>query len=83
MCLSATQSSREYNKKHHTSLCHMSLYYQHSATTGGTLPDQTLTIMTSTSLSAFYMNVCLLITAIEDISAGQITVEGHLFDEEV
>ena len=45
-------------------------------------PDQTLTTMTSTSLSASYVRVCLLITAIADISASPITVDSDLhFDE--
>ena len=45
-------------------------------------PKQTLTTMTSTSLSTSYTSVCLLKTAITDISAGPTTVEGHiLFDE--
>ena len=46
------------------------------------LPDQTLTTLTPTPLPASYTSVCLLKTAIADISAGTITIEGHiLFDE--
>ena len=45
-------------------------------------PDQTLTTLTPTPLPASYTSVYLLKTAIADISAGTITIEGHiLFDE--
>ena len=40
------------------------------------------TTMTPAPLSAFYTSVCLLKTAIADVSANSTTVEGHiLFDE--
>lgn len=41
-------------------------------------PNETHTTMTSTSLSTSYTSVCLLKTAITDISAGPTKVEGHI-----
>ena len=50
--------------------------------TGTTTTTETFTTVTSPPLSALYTSVCLLKTAIADISAGLTTVEGHiLFDE--
>lgn len=82
---------RECRKKHHTSLCHAFT----TAIEPAPRPQPTLTVTTSTdqttstvtttatmSLSAAPTSVCLLKTAIANISAGQTTAEGHiLFDE--
>jgi len=47
----------------------------------GTTTD-TFTIVTSPSLSALHTSICLLKTAIADISVSPTTAEGHiLFDE--
>lgn len=71
---------RECNKKHHTSLCHA--FATNTVPPQQDPPNETLTTMTSTSLSTSYTSVCLLKTAIADISAGYTTVEGHiLFDK--
>ena len=71
---------RECHKKRHTSLCHA--FNTNDVPPQENIPDQTLTTLTSTPLPVFYTSVCLLKTAIADISAGSITVEGHiLFDE--
>ena len=72
---------RECHKKHHTSLCHA---FNTNAVPPleRTPPDQTLTTLTSTPLPVPYTSVCLLKTAIADISADSTTIEGHiLFDE--
>lgn len=51
-------------------------------TTNTTTPTGQYTTVTSPPLSALHISICLLKTAIADISAGITTVEGHiLFDE--
>jgi len=50
--------------------------------TGNTTTTGQYTTVTSPPLSALHTSICLLKTAIADISAGLTTVEGHiLFDE--
>ena len=72
---------RECHKKHHTSLCH-AFNTNTVPPLERTPPDQTLTTLTSTPLPVPYTSVCLLKTAIADISADSTTIEGHiLFDE--
>ena len=87
---------KECNKKHHTSLCHAfttattdkplqppSTTEQEQTNGVTTTTEETSSaIMNTASLSALHTSVCLLKTAIADVSNGYITVEGHiLFDE--
>ena len=85
------------HKKHYTSLCQAfttniepSLQTKPDRTVSTAAPTttatahnkETPTTVTTTSLSAFPMSVCLLKTAIANVSTGKTTVEGHiLFDE--
>ena len=72
---------RECHKKHHTSLCH-AFNTNTTSSQEDIPPDQTLTTLIPTPLPVSYTSVCLLKTAIADISAGTITIEGHiLFNE--
>ena len=80
---------KECKKRHHTSLCQSfpsdSEQTQASPqSTTTTQTDQTsgLTTMASTPVSAFHASICLLKTAIAEVSSYTTIAEGHiLFDE--
>ena len=80
---------KECHRKHHTSLCHALIPADRSTTShptqtaeAKTTTEQSPTTVTTALLSAFHTSVCLLKTAIANVSSGTTTVEGHiLFDE--
>ena len=84
---------RECKKRHHTSLCHAFLTettqsqpdQQTSALPNAQAPatdNAAFTTMTPAPLSALYTSVCLLKTAIAEVSSATTTTEGNiLFDE--
>ncbi|XP_065895716.1 uncharacterized protein [Dysidea avara] len=89
---------KECRRKHHTSLCQAftttdklpsqspSTPQQGHTTSATTATEQQpVTAVTTASLSALHTSVCLLKTAIADISSGQsghTTVEGNIFFDE-
>ena len=87
---------KECNKKHHTSLCHAftttktdkppqphpTTEQEQTTSSTTTTEERSPTAMNTASLSALHTSICLLKTAIADVSGGSSTVEGHiLFDE--